>query len=74
MTSFVLIDRTSNQNQQNLGKPAQLSNHLTVDVGFRVVLAPGWRATHLGPPVFRTVKSHKGMRSCARPLKIICRV
>ena len=23
-TSFVLIDRTSNQNQQNLGKPAQL--------------------------------------------------
>ena len=27
MTSFVLIDRTSNQNQQNLGKPAQLSNH-----------------------------------------------
>jgi hypothetical protein len=24
VTSFVLIDRTSNQNQQNLGKPAQL--------------------------------------------------
>ena len=44
MTSFVLIDRTSNQNQQNLGKPAQSSNH-TLSARGRVELEYTIQAT-----------------------------